>query len=448
MGASVLPCGAAATVVLLSNRSRRGLASLSIGLLSVQHNEDLLRRDHDSHSSVRAHADLSQGTASVLDLGRYVEVPLDHPQQAEGDRAFPHSSRLSVGREVEGGRGTTLTTPRPGLYQVDARASPRYCLGSFGLARGGGSLAGLADLQERVRGYVASGKAESTLRAYRADWRDFDAWCEARGVGSLPAAPDVLAAYLADRADSLSVSTLQRRIVAIGQAPEAAGHENPTRHPGVRATWRGIRRAKGVAPAGKAPATTTTVRAMVQTLPEGVLGTRDRALLLLGFAGAFRRSELVALDREDIQVTSDGIVVTVRRSKTDQEGEGRKVGIPYGSFPATCPVRAVSAWLDAASIASGPVFRRVNRHGHVLPARLAPQAVAIVVKRAVAAAGMDPTDYAGHSLRAGLATSAAAAGVSERAIMAQTGHRSVTTARRYIRGGSLFRENAAAGVGL
>jgi integrase len=318
--------------------------------------------------------------------------------------------------------------------------------------------AALATIGQQVRDYIRASKAENTLRAYQSDWQHFAAWCQAQGLPALPAAPETVAAYLAAHAEeqswpagtqkALSVATLQRRLVAIGQAHKAAGLDDPAKAAGVKATWQGIRRAKGVAQRGKAPAVTDTIRRMVGELPEGILGQRDRALLLLGFAGAFRRSELVAIDREDVTFSREGAVVTVRRSKTDQEGAGQKKGIPYGSRPDTCPVRALQDWIETAGITTGPLFRPLNRHGQVLPGRLSDKGVARVVKRYAEAAGMDPSQYAGHSLRAGLATSAAAAGISERAIMAQTGHRSERMVRRYIRDGSLFRENAAAGVGL
>jgi len=217
---------------------------------------------------------------------------------------------------------------------------------------------------------------------------------------------------------------------------------------GRRGVWAGIRRAKGTAQAGKAPALTADVRAMVATLPDTLLGVRDRALLLLGFAGAFRRSELVGLDVADLEAGRAGLVVALRRSKTDQEGAGRKLGVPYGAHPATCPVRAVQEWLDATGLTAGPLFRSVNRHEQLQPGRLSDKAVALVVKRTAAAAGLDPARYAGHSLRAGLATAAAMAGASERSIMAQTGHRSERMVRKYIRDGQLFRDNAAATVGL
>ena len=232
-------------------------------------------------------------------------------------------------------------------------------------------------------------------------------------------------------------------------AQRAAGLPTPTDDAGVRALWRGIRRRKGTAQVGKTAAVTAPVRRMVEALPAGTaLGVRDRALLLVGFAGAFRRSELVAPDVADVDWTADGLVITVRRSKTDQEGEGAKVGVPYGRFPETCPVRRLRAWLDWAAITAGPIFRTVTRHGQVLEQRLSDRAVALAVKRAAELAGLDAARYAGHSLRAGLATSAAIAGAEERDIMRQTRHTSVAVARRYIRDGSLFRRNAAAAVGL
>jgi integrase len=169
---------------------------------------------------------------------------------------------------------------------------------------------------------------------------------------------------------------------------------------------------------------------------------------LLGFAGAFRRSELVGLDIEDCAFGKDGLTITLRRSKVDQTGVGRKIGIPYGSNPETCPVRTVQAWIEQASITGGPLFRSINRHGQLKPGRLSGLDVARIVKKLVKRAGLDSAKYAGHSLRAGHATSAAIAGASERSIMNQTGHRSVQMVRRYIRDGSLFRENSAGKLGL
>ena len=213
-------------------------------------------------------------------------------------------------------------------------------------------------------------------------------------------------------------------------------------------TMKGIRRTKGTAPAQKAPALTDDIRAMVDVTDAGIIGARDRALILVGFAGAFRRSELVGLNVEDCTFGKDGLTIILHRSKTDQDGAGRKVGIPYGSNPETCPVRVLQTWIEQAGITSGPQFRSISRHGRVQSGRLSGVDVARVVKKLAERAGLDPAKYAGHSLRAGHATSAAIAGASERSIMEQTGHRSVQMVRRYIRDGSLFRENSAGKLGL
>jgi integrase len=212
---------------------------------------------------------------------------------------------------------------------------------------------------------------------------------------------------------------------------------------------RGIGRLHGVAQTGVDPVCVDELRAMVSALDDSTpAGLRDRALLVLGFAGAFRRSELVALEVADLAFGVEGLTVTIRRSKVDQEGEGEGVGLPYGSHAATCPVRTVRRWLDAAGIVEGPVFRSVDRHGNVGSQSMAGRSVALIVKRAAEGAGLDPARFSGHSLRAGLATSAAQAGKSERTIMRQGRWRSVTTARRYIRDADLYRDNAAAGIGL
>ncbi len=235
---------------------------------------------------------------------------------------------------------------------------------------------------------------------------------------------------------------------AISQAHQAAGCEPPTRVPAVRALMAGIRRAKGTAAAAKRPVLTADLKRMIETLPDTLRGTRDRALLLVGFAGAFRRSELVALDWQDVIFGAEGLTLTLRRSKTDPEGQGRKIGVPLGSRKEHCPARALEAWRDLAGGDAGPVFCPIRRDGSVVRRRLSDRAVARVVKRTAMAAGYDPALYAGHSLRAGLATAAAMGGASERSIMNQTGHRSLATLRRYIREGSLFLENAAAKTGL
>jgi integrase len=309
-------------------------------------------------------------------------------------------------------------------------------------------LVPLAQVADQARVYVEAAHAPATLRAYRSSWADFATWCIAHELPALPAAPETVALYVSDLASRAKYATIQRRISAISQAHQAQQLETPTRSLIVRKTLAGIRRTHGTAQTGKAAAVTETIRQLVATLGDDLPGLRDRALILVGFAGAFRRSELASLDTADVTFDRAGLIVHLRRSKTDQGGQGTKKGLPYGSNPNTCPVRSLRDWLDAAGIGEGPIFRPIDRHGNVQPRRLSDRAVAEIVKKCAAAAGLDPADYAGHSLRAGLATAAAQAGVSERAIMQQTGHTSVTMVRRYIRDGTLFRENAAAGVGL
>lgn len=304
------------------------------------------------------------------------------------------------------------------------------------------------DILEKAKDYTQQSKAANTTRSYRADWEDFTAWCRARSLSALPADPRTVALYLTDLADRRRTSTLQRRLSAISQAHQAAGYDSPTTGYVVRTVWAGIRRAKGTYQEGKDPILVEDLRKMVEALPDTLTGKRDRALLLVGFAGAFRRSELVAIDREDIQTVPQGMVIHLRRSKTDQEGRGEKVAIPRGSRLETCPVRALEGWLSESGISLGPVFRPINRHGQVRDRRLTDRSVALIVKKAVKAIGLDPTRFSGHSLRAGIATSAAMAGKDERTIMKQTRHKSTNMVRRYIRDGELFNENAASNIGL
>jgi len=301
---------------------------------------------------------------------------------------------------------------------------------------------------DQVREYIRASKAQNTLRGYQSDWRGFCQWCEAHGLCPLPALPETVAAFIAECASALKVGSIQRRLNAIAEAHKALGLESPTHSPIVTNTMKGIRRTKGAAPAQKAAALTDDIRAMVDVTDAGLIGLRDRALILVGFAGAFRRSELVGLSVEDCSFGNDGLTVTLRRSKTDQTGAGRKIGIPYGSNPETCPVRSLQAWMEQAGLTAGPMFRSISRHGQIRSGGLSGGDVARVVKKLALRAGLDPAKYAGHSLRAGHATSAAIAGASERSIMNQTGHRSVQMVRRYIRDGNLFRENSAGKLGL
>jgi integrase len=319
-----------------------------------------------------------------------------------------------------------------------------------------GSLADPTALSADAIDYAREAAALNTKRAYRAAWQDFNGWCQSRGAVSLPAAPEAVGSYLAERAsgssggEPLKVSTLSLRLVAIGKAHRLAGHRLDTRHPAIRETMQGIRRKHGSAPTKKEAAVSAVIRDAVNGLAKlpGLRPLRDRAMLLVGFAAALRRSELVALDVADVAFVMEGLILTLRRAKTDQEGKGTEIAIPFGASDRTCPVVTLKAWLKAASIEGGAIFRAVSRHGLLGSARLSDKDVARVVKASVAAAGYDPDAYGGHSLRSGFITSAARAGVQEAHIQNQSRHRSLPVLRGYIRRGSLFVDNAAAKVGL
>lgn len=291
-----------------------------------------------------------------------------------------------------------------------------------------------------VERYVRHSISPNTRRAYIADLNHFEEW-----GGSVPASPTVVASYLAAYACVLSVSTLVRRVASISKAHEACGHLNPCRAEIVRATLHGIKRTRGTAQHQAMPLLREDLLLVLDSLGNGIKDVRDRALLLLGFAGAFRRSELVGLDHADLQRVRQGLVVTLRFCKTDQRGAGRKIGIPNGRSR-QCPVSALEAWLNLSSIQSGPVFRPVDRHRRIQERRLSGEAVSLMVKERVAAVGIDPSRYSGHSLRAGFATSAAQAGVSTLKIKAQTGHATDAMLARYVRDGELFLNNAAAAL--
>jgi site-specific recombinase XerD len=264
-------------------------------------------------------------------------------------------------------------------------------------------------------------------------------------VAALPATAETVAAYLASEAEAgAKPSTIGRRCAAIRFAHKLAGLEAPTDAEAVKATMRGIRRTLGVARSRKAPVTSELVRAMAALAAPDAKGLRDRALLLFGFAGAFRRSELVALDVEDLRETEGGLLVTIRRSKTDQEGQGRTIAIARGSL--ACPVRAVRNWLDAAAINAGPVFRPVAKGGRIGADRLSDKQVARTAKNFAQRLGLEVSDFSGHSLRAGFLTSAAANGASIFKMRDVSGHKNMDTLQGYVRSAELFQHHAGAGL--
>jgi len=303
-----------------------------------------------------------------------------------------------------------------------------------------------ADL-EAVRGYVDLSLARNTRRAYRASLASFREWCEVENVAPLPASPETVAAFLAAEADAgLKPATLGQRVAAIRWAHEAAGQESPTKAKLVAAALKGIRRKLGVAPIRKAPATVDRLAAMVAKADLSTLkGKRDKALLLFGFASAMRRSELVALTVEDLEETKRGLLVTLRRSKTDQEGKGQQRAIPFGRRAETCPVAALNAWLEAAGISEGRLFRSLTRHGKVGEG-LSTNALADVVKHYAKRIGLNPAEFAGHSLRSGFITSADEKGRSAAQIMDHTGHKSAAMIRVYTRRTEAFTNHAGEGL--
>jgi site-specific recombinase XerD len=290
---------------------------------------------------------------------------------------------------------------------------------------------------------VRASKAPNTLLAYRKAMEAFAHWCTARQVVSLPASPHAVAAYLTDRMKGgAKASSLAVIVAAIRHYHKEAAAPSPTENEGVVSVMRGIRRTIGTAPVQKQPATAMRLAAMLSHVPATLAGKRDRALILLGMAGAFRRSELVGLDVEDLAFTDAGLDVTVRASKTDQEGEGVTVAVPAGRT--LLPVAAVRDWLDAADIDSGPVFRPIRKGGTIVEARLTDKSVANIVKAYAGRAGLKVDDFAGHSLRAGFITSAAENGADINRIMDQSRHSDPRTVRKYIRRADRYKDHAGA----
>ena len=331
--------------------------------------------------------------------------------------------------------------PIPGVTSDNAQFSEPTNPGRAGsdslqlTARSGPTLG----LPARLDDYIGAAISKSSRRAYGCDLRHF--WdCG----GTVPATPAQIAAYVSQGAGNLKPATLRRRLASIGRAHTAQGMQNPCSSDLVRTVMRGVRRTHGAAQRQVRPVEPDQLRQICAGLT-GVKGQRDRALLLLGFLGAFRRSELVGLRVADLDFVSQGLVVTLRRSKTDQEGQGRRIAIPVGDSD-LCAVKAVRDWLSAAAISEGPILRAVTRAGRIGSAALSDKAVALIVKRLLQRIGIDATEYSGHSLRAGFVTAAARAGARVDRIKAQSGHASDAMVARYVRDATLFDDNAAAGL--
>lgn len=315
------------------------------------------------------------------------------------------------------------------------------------LARPAPLTPGHAEARETADDCAERAKATSTRRAYAAAWTAFEAWTAEQGRSPFPADGDLVADYIGFLArEGLKPATVEVYLSALSVAYAAAGFPGLRQHPRVKAVREGFQRSHGVAQRKAAPMAAGELRASLAALPATLGGTRDRALLLLGFAGALRRSELVALDVADVRPVADGMVMRIRRSKTDQKGVGCDLAIPFGASPEVCPVAALRAWLDAAGIVEGPLFRSVGKAGRVSAERLSDRSVALIVKAAADRAGLDAAAFSGHSLRAGFTTAAARAGRALPNIMRQTRHVKAETVLGYIREADLFKDNAGAGL--
>jgi site-specific recombinase XerD len=299
---------------------------------------------------------------------------------------------------------------------------------------------------DRAANFARQDKSPATRAAYQSDFSIFRTWCASRGVNALPATPETVAGFLAAQAEAgLAASTISRRGAAIRYAHKLAGHEPSTNNEVVKATLRGIRRAVGTAPKGrKAPMIAEIMHRVSRAAALDLKGLRDRALLLLGFGGAFRRSELVALNVEDVEFTDDGLRVTIRKSKTDQEGVGVTIAIVRGG--ACCPAKALREWLDTAKIESGPIFRPVRKGNRVGDSRLTGKTVCVLVKAYAALIGLDATTIGAHSLRSGFLTSAARRGASVFKMRDVSRHKSMDVLQSYVRDADLFRDHAGAGL--
>ena len=299
---------------------------------------------------------------------------------------------------------------------------------------------------EQAKSFYIQQHAPSTLRAYRSDWAIFERWCYARGIQPLPAAPEAVAVFLGSQASGGSKpATLTRRVAAIRYFHIMAGiTDSPTASEIVRSTMKGIRRTLGTAKAQKAPATADRLLKMLEQVPNTLQGCRDRAILLLGFAGAFRRSELANLLVGDLEKVPAGLRVHIRKSKTDQEGVGQVVPIIKGYK--ACPVNAVTVWLQTVNMTEGPVFRRLGKGGKIFKKSLTPYSIGKIVKRYAELAGYDSAEYGGHSLRSGFLTSAAMNGASIFKMMDISRHKSMDTLKGYVRLAEEFKDHAGEGL--
>jgi site-specific recombinase XerD len=302
-------------------------------------------------------------------------------------------------------------------------------------------------LQEETLLNLRSSKASNTVRAYNSDFNNFGLFCAQNGFKSLPSEPKIVSLYLTYLSTKGSkISTLKRRLVSIGVIHKLKGHYLDMKHPSIIENIMGIKRRKGSSQKRKKPILISTLKKIINVIDEQnkeeIKKFRDRSIILIGFSGGFRRNEIVTLDHDDLDFVPEGIKINLRRSKTDQFGEGFTKALPYFDNPQYCPVVSLKKWMEVSKIRSGPVFRRLSKGSKLSENRLTDQTVALLIKQYLQLIGIDSKNYSGHSLRSGFATSAAESGVEERNIMAMTGHKSTEMVRRYIKEANLFKNNA------
>ena len=302
-------------------------------------------------------------------------------------------------------------------------------------------------LQEETLLNLQSSKATNTVRAYKSDFKDFGLFCAQNGFKSLPSEPKIVSLYLTYLSTkNTKMSTLKRRLVSIGVIHKLKGHYLDTKHPSIIENILGIKRRKGSIQKGKKPILISDLKLIIDVIDEekneDIKKLRDRSIILIGFSGGFRRNEIVSLDYEDLDFVLEGLKINIKRSKTDQFGEGSKKALPYFDNSQYCPVVSLQKWIKISNINSGPLFRRFSKGSKLSENRLTDQTVALLIKAYLKLAGVDSSNYSGHSLRSGFATSAAESGAEERSIMAMTGHKSTEMVRRYIKEANLFKNNA------
>ena len=302
-------------------------------------------------------------------------------------------------------------------------------------------------LQEETLLNLQSSKANNTVRAYKSDFKDFGLFCAQNGFKSLPSEPKIVSLYLTYLSTKGSkMSTLKRRLVSIGVIHRLKGHYLDTKHPSIIENIMGIKRRKGSIQKGKKPILISHLKQLIDVIDnqdnEDIKKLRDRSIILIGFSGGFRRNEIVSLDYEDLDFVEEGLKILIRRSKTDQFGEGLVKALPYFDSPRYCPVVSLKNWIVISKINSGALFKRFTKGSKLSEHRLTDQTVALLIKKYLELVGIDSKNYSGHSLRSGFATSAAESGAEERSIMAMTGHKSTEMVRRYIKEANLFKNNA------